>query len=158
MYTPVTPHPVVPEAQQERSGLARLWYQLGPGSRQRQRLARAEAQRLVALQYRWQEACLHVGLALMIYTPSGVVASVPRIVRADFGDPVTFTVQLRPGQSAADLLTAEKRLSRALGVGGLRFVERGDAWVIVEVTGPQGGAGQGFWDGGPGEGPRLRVA
>ena len=75
MYTPVTPHPVVPEAQQERSGLARLWYQLGPGSRRRQRLARAEAQRLVALQYRWQEACLHVGLALMIYTPSGVVAS-----------------------------------------------------------------------------------
>ena len=119
MYTPVTPHPVVPEAQQERSGLARLWYQLGPGSRRRQRLARTEAQRLVALQYRWQEACLHVGLALMIYTPSGVVASVPRIVRADFGDPVTFTVQLRPGQSAADLLTAEKRLSRALGVGGL---------------------------------------
>ena len=49
MYTPVTPHPVVPEAQQERSGLARLWYQLGPGSRRRQRLARAEAQRLVAL-------------------------------------------------------------------------------------------------------------
>ena len=91
----------------------------------------------------------------MIYTPSGVVASVPRIARADFGDPVTFTVQLRPGQSAADLLAAEKRLSRALGVGGLRFVERGDAWVIVEVTGPQGGAGQGFCrTAGRGEGPR----
>ena len=60
----------------------------------------------------------------MFYTPSGVVASVPRIARADLGDPVTFTVQLRPGQSAADLLAAEKRLSRALGVGGLRFVDR----------------------------------
>ena len=94
----------------------------------------------------------------MIYTPSGVVVRCHGSPGPTSATPVTFTVQLRPGQSAADLLAAEKRLSRALGVGGLRFVERGDAWLIVEVTGPQGGAGQGFWDGGPGEGPRLRVA
>lgn len=150
MYTPVTP--------QERSGLARLWYQLGPGSRRRHAQARAEAQELLDLQYRWQTACQHVGLGLMMYTPSGVVASVPRVVAADFGEPVRFTVLLRPGQSAADLRSAERRLSRALGVGGLRFVERGDAWVIVEVTRPPGGAAGGVVAGGPDDGPRLRVA
>lgn len=91
----------------------------------------------------------------MMYTPSGVVASVPRVVAADFGEPVRFTVLLRPGQ---DLRSAERRLSRALGVGGLRFVERGDAWVIVEVTRPPGDAGQGVVAGGPDDGPRLRVA
>ena len=147
MYTPVTPH-------QDHSGLARLWYQLGPGSRRRHALARAEGQRLLALQYRWQQACQHVGLGLMMYTPSGVVASVPRIVAADFGDPVRFTVLLRPGQSADDLRAVERRLSRALGVDGLRFDERGDAWAIVEVTRPPGGAGEGV----VADGPRLRVA
>ena len=72
MYMSLTRHPVVPEAGPERSGLARLWHQLGPGSRQRH-AARATAERLVALRYRWQEACQHVGLGMTVYTPSGVV-------------------------------------------------------------------------------------
>ena len=124
MYTSLTPHPVVPAAGPERSGLARLWHQLGPGSRQRHADARAEAERLVALRYRWQEACQHVGLGMMVYTPSGVVVSVPRVARADFGDPVSFTVSLRPGQCAADLRKAERRLSRALHVDRLQITDR----------------------------------
>ena len=35
MFTSVTPHPVTPIDGVER-GLARLWYQLGPGSGERQ--------------------------------------------------------------------------------------------------------------------------
>ena len=73
MYTSLASHPVVPEAGPERSGLARLRHQLGLGSRQRHAEARATAERLVALRYRWQEACQHVGLGMMVYTPSGVV-------------------------------------------------------------------------------------
>jgi len=164
MYTSLTPHPVVPAAGPERSGLARLWHQLGPGSKQRHAEARAEAERLVALRYRWQEACQHVGLGMMVYTPSGVVISVPRVAHADFGDPVSFTVQLRPGQSAADLRKAERRLSRALHVVGLRITDRDGAWVNVVVIGPDDGSGHG--DGGspdwsPDDQPRppaLRVA
>ena len=65
MFTSVTPHPVIPDGP-ERSGLARFWHQVGPGSRKRYALARIEAERLAALRYEWQEACRHVGLGLMI--------------------------------------------------------------------------------------------
>ncbi len=136
MFTSVTPHPVIPEDGPERSGLARFWHQVGPGSRKRYALARIEAERLAALRHEWQEACRHVGLGLMIYTPSGVTVSVPRVARADFGPPVSFTVQLRPGQRAADIRAAAPRLSLALGVGGLRVTRRAPGWVDVVVTGP----------------------
>lgn len=165
MDTSVAPHPVVPQAGTEHTGLARLWHQLGPGSRRRHAHARAAAQRLVALRFRWQEACQHAGLGIMIYTPSGVVVSVPRVARADFGPPVSFTVQLRPGQCAADLRKAERRLSRALGVGGLQITDRGGAWVTVVVVARREGSGHGDGAGSPGwgpdDGPRpptLRVA
>jgi hypothetical protein len=165
MYTSVTPHPVVPEAGAELRGLARLWHQLGPGSGRRHARARADAQRLVGLRYRWQEACQHVGLGIMVYTPSGVVVSAPRVARADFGEPVSFTVELRPGQSAADLRNAERRLSRALHVVGLRIVERDGPWVNVEVIGPDDGLGHGDDGDSPGpdrddqpQPPALRVA
>ena len=71
MSTSVSPHPVTPAKGSERSGLARLWHQLGPGSRKRHARARVESQWLAALRYQWQQACQHVGLGLMIYTPSG---------------------------------------------------------------------------------------
>ena len=162
MYASLTPHPVIPEAGPERSGLARLWHQLGPGSRQRHADARAEAERLVALRYRWQEACQHAGLGMMVYTPSGVVVSVPRVAHADFGDPVSFTVQLRPGQCAADLRKAERRLSRALHVVGLRITDRDGAWVNVVVIGADDDSGHGDfpgWDPSDRERPpALRVA
>ena len=161
MFTSVTPHPVIPEGP-ELSGLARFWHQVGWGSRQRHAEARAKAERLVALRYRWQEACQHVGLGMMVYTPSGVVVSVPRVAHADFGDPVSFTVQLRPGQCAADLRKAERRLSRALHVVGLRITDRDGAWVNVVVIGPDDDSGHGGfpgWDPSDRERPpALRVA
>jgi len=146
MFTSVTPHPVMPEGP-ELSGLARFWHQVGWGSRRRHAEARAKAERLVALRYRWQEACQHVGLGMMVYTPSGVVVSVPRVAHADFGDPVSFTVQLRPGQCAADLRKAERRLSRALHVAGLRITDRDGAWVNVVVIGPDDDSGHGGFPG-----------
>ena len=163
MFTSVTPHPVIPEGP-DLSGLARFWHQVGWGSRRRHAQARADAQRLIALRYRWQEACQHVGLGIMVYTPSGVVVSAPRVARADFGGPVSFTVELRPGQSAADLRKAERRLSRALHVDRLEIADRPGPWVNVVVRGPGDGVGHGD-DGFPGwspdDGPRppaLRVA
>jgi hypothetical protein len=146
MFTSVSPHPVTPAKGLERSGLARLWHQLGPGSRKRHARARVESQWLAALRYQWQQACQHVGLGLMIYTPSGVTVSVPRIVRADFGPPVSFTVRLRPGQGAADLTAAVPRLARALGVAGLRVTEREAGWVNVVVVGPGSCLGDGDGD------------
>ena len=136
MFTSVTPHPVIPEDGPERSGLARFWHQVGPGSRKRYARARIEAERLAALRHEWQEACRHVGLGLTVYTPSGVTVSVPRVARADFGPPVSFTVALRPGQRAADIRAAAPRLALALGVGGLRVTRRSPGWVDVVVTGP----------------------
>jgi hypothetical protein len=164
MFTSVTPHPVVPAAP-EPTGLARFWHQVGWGSSRRRAQERDKAQRLVALRYRWQEACQHAGLGLMVYTPSGVVVSVPRVAQADFGDPVSFTVQLRPGQCAADLRKAERRLSRALRVEGLRITDRDGQWVNVVVIGPDDDSGHGDDGGFPGwnpddrpRPPTLRVA
>ncbi len=145
MFASVMPHPVIPEGS-ELSGPARFWHQVGPGSRRRRARARADAERLAALRYRWQDACQHAGLGMMVYTPSGVVASVPRIARADFGPPVSFTVQLRPGQSAADLWSAERRLSRALHVDRLDIIDRPAPWAIVVVTGPDSAVGCGVID------------
>lgn len=142
MFTSVTPHPVAP-ADAPRSGLAHLWHQFGPGSRQRYAGARVEAQRLAVLQYRWQEACHHAGLGLMIYTPSGVTVAVPRVMRADFDAPVSFTVALRPGQRAADIRAAEPRLARALGVAGFRVDEHEAGWVTVVVVDPRDEPGHG---------------
>jgi hypothetical protein len=165
MFTSVTPHPVTPTDGVERSWLARLWYQLGPGSRKRHVQARVEAQRLAALRCDWQQACQHVGLGLMIYTPSGVTVSVPRIARADFGPPVSFTVRLRPGQRASDIRAAAPRLALALGIAGLRVTKREAGWVNVMVLDPRAGFpygdpgdfGDGAFDDRPGT-PELRVA
>jgi hypothetical protein len=164
MFTSVTPHPVIP-ADRERSALARLWHQLGPGSRERHLRSRTEAQRLALLRAQWVEACHHVGLGLMIYTPGGVGISVPRIARADFGPPLSFTVRLRPGQKAADITAVARRLALALGVPGLRATDQAVGWATVVVVDPLAGSAPGD-DGGCGDGgpddlppaPRLRVA
>jgi hypothetical protein len=165
MFTSLTPHPVIPADSHEYSGWARLWHQLGPGSRKRHAEARIAAERLAVLRYDWQEACQHVGLGLMIYTPTGVTVSVPRIAHADFGPPVSFTVRLRPGQRASDVRSAERELAAALGVAGLRIAHREPGCVNVVVTGSGIGVGHGDdggqWDGGPDDRPRppeLRVA
>jgi hypothetical protein len=160
MPTLVTPHPVSPVDGLQRSGLARLWHQLGPGSRKRHARARVESQWLAALRYRWQQACQHVGLGLTIYTPSGHTVSVPRIARADFGPPVSFTVQLRPGQQAADITAAAPRLACALGAAGLKVVDRDAGWVTIVLVDPQDERGHGdgvcdMRDGGAGNRPRL---
>ena len=157
MFTSLTPHPVAPTEGPERSGLTRLWYQLGPGSRKRYARARVQSQWLAALRYQWQHACQHVGLGLMIYTPSGVIISVPRIARADFGPPLSFTVRLRPGQKAADVAAAAPRLAPALGVAGLRVSDRGDGWANIVVVGPSGSFADGHSDGSFScDGPRNR--
>ena len=163
MFTSVTPHPVTPAERLDHSGLARLWYQLGPGSRKRHARARDESRRLAALRYQWQQACQHVGLGMMVYTPTGFVVSVPRIARAEFGPPVSFTVRLRPGQRATDIKAAAPRLARALGVAELRVTKREAGWVNVVVVDPRDGVGYGDdgFGGGPGFRPRrpeLRVA
>jgi hypothetical protein len=164
MFTSVTPHPVIP-IDRERSALARLWQQLGPGSRNRHMQTRAEAQRLALLRAQWEEACHHIGLGLMIYTPSGVGVSVPRIARVDFGPPLSFTVRLRPGQKAADITAVARRLALALRVPGLRATDLAVGWATVVVVDPVAGSapgdGGGRGDGGPDDLPpaaRLRVA
>jgi hypothetical protein len=165
MFTSLTPHPVIPADNHEYSGWARFWYQLGPGSRKRYAHGRLEAERLAVLRYDWKQACHHVGLGLVIYTPSGVTVSVPRIARADFGPPVSFTVELRPGQRTADIRDASPRLALALGAAGLRVTDRGAGWVDVVVVGHRFGIGAGSDGGtlaaGPDDRPRvpdLRVA
>ena len=158
MFTSVTPHPVSPVDDVQCSGLARFWYQLGPGSRQRHARARIEAQRLAALRCQWQQACQHVGLGLTIHTPSGYTVAVPRVARADFGPPVSFTVQLRPGQRAADITAAAPRLASALDAAGLMVTNRNAGWVTIVLIDSQDERGNGFGDmrdGGAGNRPRL---
>jgi len=91
---------------------------------------------------------LHVGLGLTIYTPSGHTVSVPRIARADFGPPVSFTVRMRPGQRAADITAVAPRLACALGVPGLEVTDREAGWVHVVMVDPQGDSGHGNGDDG----------
>jgi hypothetical protein len=164
MFTSVTPHPVSPADDLQCSGLARFWHQLGPGSRKRHARARVESQWLAALRCQWQQACQHVGLGLTIHTPSGYTVSVPRVARADFGPPVSFTVQLRPGQRAADITAAAPRLALALGAAGLEVTDRDAGWVTIVLIDPQDECANGFGDmrnGGAGNGsrlPELRVA
>ena len=158
MFTSVTPHPVSPADDVQCSGLARFWYQLGPGSRQRHARARIEAQRLAALRCQWQQACQHVGLGLTIHTPSGYTVAVPRVARADFGPPVSFTVQLRPGQRAADITAVAPRLASAIGAAGLKVTDRDAGWVTIVLIDPQDECADGFGDmrdGGAGNRPRL---
>ena len=161
MSTSVTPHPDSPAIGSQRSGLARFWHQLGPGSRKRHARARVESQWLAALRYQWQQACQHVGLGLSIYTPSGYTVSVPRVAGADFGPPVSFTVQLRPGQRAEDITAAAPRLASALGAAGLKVTDRSPGWATIVLVDRQGecGSGDGVSDiqnGSPDNDPRLR--
>jgi hypothetical protein len=161
VFTSMTPHPVSPANCAQRNGLARLWYQLGPGSQRRHARARVESQWLAALRYQWQQACQHVGLGLSIYTPSGYTVSMPRIARADFGPPVSFTVQLRPGQRAADITAAAPRLASALGAAGLKVTNRSPGWATIVLVDRQGECGSGdsvsdIRNGSPDNDPRLR--
>src|SRR4051794_15278600 len=158
MFASVTPHPVSPADDVQFGGLARFWHQLGPGSRKRHARARAESQRLAAPRCQWQQARQHGGLGLTIHTPSGYTVSVPRIARADFGPPVSFTVQLRPGQRAADIMAAAPRLASALGAAGLEVTDRGGGWAAVVLMDLRDECGNGLGDrrnGGAGNGPRL---
>jgi DNA segregation ATPase FtsK/SpoIIIE, S-DNA-T family len=158
MFTSVTPHPVCPADDVQGSGLARFWHQLGPGSRKRHARARVESQWLAALRCQWQQACQHVGLGLTIHTPSGYTVSVPRIARADFGPPVSFTVQLRPGQRDADITAAGPRLASALGAAGLKVTNRDAGWVTIVLIDLQDECKNGssdMRDGGAGNRPRL---
>ena len=158
MFTSVTPHPVSRSDDVQCSGLTRFWHQLGPGSRRRHARARVESQWLAGLRCQWQQACQHVGLGLTIHTPSGYTVSVPRIARADFGPPVSFTVQLRPGQRAADITAAAPRLALALGAAALEVIDRDAGWVTVVLIDAQdecaGGVGV-VRAGGAGNRPRL---
>jgi hypothetical protein len=140
MFSSVTPHPVTPADGSQLSGFARIWHQLGPGSRTRHARARVESEWLAALRYQWQQACQHVGLGYTIYTPSGHTVSVPRIARADFGPPVSCTVRLRPGQRAAADITPRRSWPMRSASAGLTVTNREAGWVNIgkgrEWSGP----------------------
>ncbi|WP_028922852.1 hypothetical protein [Pseudonocardia acaciae] len=82
----------------------------------------------------WREGCIAAGLCDHIPTASGWTSAVPRIgtiVRT--GDPTVFTVRLRPGQLAADVLAAAPRLLAAMGMSELRVSDLAPMWVRVTL-------------------------
>ena len=97
----------------------------------RSRRARADAERISELRWLWRSACSGTALARHVYTPSGIHVGVPLIGQIDLGPPVSFTVQMRPGQGAADIVAAEAVIAATLGGNKLRVIGLAPPWVKV---------------------------
>ena len=89
------------------------------------------------LRWQWRSACTGTHLSQMIYTPSGATRAVPAIDHVDLGPPITFTVQMRPGQTLDDFIAAAPSIAPALGAATLEVTPLTPQWVrVVLLTAP----------------------
>jgi hypothetical protein len=110
-----------------------------PWGRPRSKLARRrdreraedDAERIRDLRYLWGKGCARTTLGRMIYMPSGASVSVPTISQIHLGPPVTFRVQMHPGQTLDDFNNAAPQIAAALDVGGLQFIPVAPQWLRV---------------------------
>ena len=84
----------------------------------------------------WREACANTRLGLRTHTPNGWTITVPRIGHITLGDPTSMSVELRPGQMAADVIAVAPRIAYAMGVDSLRVTEMpAQSWLKIERNG-----------------------
>ncbi|WP_433030455.1 hypothetical protein [Actinomycetospora sp. CA-053990] len=114
----------------------------GPGllSRMRERRAQREYEASVlafahALRGEFREACTGLGICHYVQVAVGVTVRTPRVGEVRPGPPLTFTVELLPGQEPGDFVRKENapRLAHTLGGHGLRVEPLAGRWVRLVV-------------------------
>ena len=75
-----------------------------------------------ALKGEFREACTGLSLCQYVQVAAGVTVRTPRVGEVRIGPPMSFTVELLPGQEGADFTRKENgpRLAHSLGGHGLR--------------------------------------
>ncbi|MDD7939771.1 hypothetical protein PHK61_15210 [Actinomycetospora lutea] len=102
-----------------RSGLGRLI------DRHRARVAERRyleecSQYAAAVRWEFRDACEALRVCQWIDTPTGMFVRTPLVKHVTVGPPVSFTVELMPGQRCADIAEHGARLAESLGGAGLR--------------------------------------
>lgn len=132
----------IPPARSHRSGRTRgpagfIAHHLG---RYRARRAQREYEASVlnfasGLKGEFREACTGLGLCQYVSVAAGLTVRTPRVGEVRVGPPLSFTVELMPGQEGADFTKKENapRLAHSLGGHGLRVEPVAGRWVRLVV-------------------------
>ena len=106
-------------------------------NRARRREQERAASRLISeVRWVWRSACQGTPLAQIVYTPSGPTRAVPQIGHVDLGPPISFTVQIRPGQTIADFLAVAPAIAPAFNVAELAITPLVPHWLNVVLVEP----------------------
>jgi hypothetical protein len=117
------------------TGHGGLWPRSG---RARRRAQERAVSRLVSeVRWVWRSACQGTPLAQVVYTPSGPTRAVPQIGHVDLGPPISFTVQIRPGQTIADFLAVAPAIAPAFNVAELAITPLVPHWLNVVLVEPE---------------------
>ena len=84
----------------------------------------------------FREACTGLRLCHYVSVAAGVTVRTPRVGEVRVGPPMTFTVELMPGQEPADFTSKENgpRLAHTLGGHGLRVEPLAGRWVRLTCS------------------------
>jgi S-DNA-T family DNA segregation ATPase FtsK/SpoIIIE len=78
------------------------------------------SQYAAAVRWEFRDACEALRVCQWIDTPTGMFVRTPMVRHVTVGPPVTFTIELMPGQRCADIAEHGPRLAESLGGAGLR--------------------------------------
>jgi hypothetical protein len=102
-----------------RSGLGRLLDRRRAWLEERRYLEEC-SRYAAAVRWEFRDACEALRVCQWIDTPTGLFVRTPYVRHVTVGPPVTFTVELMPGQRCADIAEQGPRLAESLGGAGLR--------------------------------------
>lgn len=111
-----------------------FWPRSGRARRRAQE--RAVSRMVSEVRFVWRSACQGTPLAPIVYTPSGPTRAVPQIGHVDLGPPISFTVQIRPGQTIDDFLAAAPAIAHAFDVAELAITPLVPHWLNVVLVEP----------------------
>jgi len=91
----------------------------------------ADVERISEIRWQWRNACWNTPLAPVVYTPSGTTRAVPVIGSVKLEPMVSFTVQVRPGQTVAEFTAAAPSLAAAMNAARLKVEPISPHWVRI---------------------------
>ena len=111
-----------------------FWPRSGRARRREQE--RATSRLVSEVRWVWRSACQGTPLAQVVYTPSGTTRAAPQIGHVDLGPPISFTVQVRPGQTIEDFHAAAPAVAHAFDVPELAITPLVPHWLNVVLVEP----------------------
>ena len=110
-----------------------MFDRISPRARARRRADATDQALVDEYCHAWERACEGAGLVRTVQTVSGPTVLIPRIVDMTLGPPLSFIVQLLPGELPEDVRAVGHRVAPWLGGQRLRVAAHGRTHVTVTV-------------------------